>query len=584
VTFARVWRAPLWAHLGALGVVLLLLLPVIGTDPSFTPDEGAAVIQATSLSRGDGWIVEHPFPEVDPGQELYPVRLWQRGANGFAPLAKHPLYGLLGAGAHRVGGVPGMVLLSLIGTLAAAGLAALLARRIAPDIDRATLWTVGLASPLLFDGYLVMGHTLAASAAAGAALSAIVAIERRRPAWALAVAPCVAVATLLRNEALFLAAALAVTTGGIALYRRNDRRLAATAGLVAGISAVAGVVAAVGDRLWLEHIVGDGLPGPAAPFTHGAGNLVTDRLEGFVITWLRPTQLGSAPVVIALLVMLAAVLYGAVRARRAEGEGEGDGRNGTPVILAGAVAAVASVVALAAEPANVVPGLLVAFPLAAAGLVVLSRRTFAAPAAVVAGGTFLLFALAVVATQYRTGGTGEWGGRYFALGLPVLVPVLVLALRDRGRRLAPPARRAAAVSLAVCSLSMTTMAVVAHRSANDASSRLASWVEAGTARAAVPGDGRPVVVSTDEVLPRLAWAAFDDRRWLVAAPFQLEGLVGRLRDTGLERFALVTADPVGVRPLLGGAAVQHVDSGPDGQGLSILLVSPAGPVPAEVVR
>jgi len=47
-------------------MVLLALVPLIGTGSSFSADEGAAIVQAKSLDRGDGWIVEHPFPAVDP--------------------------------------------------------------------------------------------------------------------------------------------------------------------------------------------------------------------------------------------------------------------------------------------------------------------------------------------------------------------------------------------------------------------------------------------------------------------------------------------------------------------------------------
>ncbi len=208
-----------------------------------------------------------------------------------------------------------------------------------------------------------------------------------------------------------------------------------------------------------------------------------------------------------------------------------------------------------------------------------SGRTLATPAATLAGATFAVFAVAVIATQYRTGGTGEWGGRYFAVGLPALVPVVLLALRQRGRTLAPVARRAGAASLAVCSVALSTMAVASHRQANRDSARLASWV----LDASAPAGERSVVVSTDVVLPRLAWPAFDDRRWLVSAPSQLRGLIGDLRSAGIDRFSLVTSDPAGIRPLLGGASVLGVDSRPAGQGLSVLLVSSrSSSIPAEV--
>ncbi|HEX2119923.1 MAG TPA: hypothetical protein VHF91_12110, partial [Acidimicrobiales bacterium] len=132
----RLWDAPLGAHVFALGLVLLALVPVIGTGTSFSADEGAAIVQARSLARGDGWVVEHPLPEADPENVHYPLELSTRGPEGTAPFAKHPLYALLLAGADRLAGVTGMVLLSVLGTVAAAGLAGLLAGRIDTGLAR----------------------------------------------------------------------------------------------------------------------------------------------------------------------------------------------------------------------------------------------------------------------------------------------------------------------------------------------------------------------------------------------------------------------------------------------------------------
>ena len=46
----RVADAPLWAHALALLVGLLVLLPIVGTQASYSADEGAAIIQARSLA------------------------------------------------------------------------------------------------------------------------------------------------------------------------------------------------------------------------------------------------------------------------------------------------------------------------------------------------------------------------------------------------------------------------------------------------------------------------------------------------------------------------------------------------------
>ncbi|MGI9080533.1 MAG: hypothetical protein ACR2GF_06920, partial [Acidimicrobiales bacterium] len=88
---ARLWAAPLWAHAAALAVILLALIPVLGgTGASFSADEGAALVQARHLARGQGWVVDHPLPPPDPGQKAYPPGLSSRGVAGTAPFLQHP--------------------------------------------------------------------------------------------------------------------------------------------------------------------------------------------------------------------------------------------------------------------------------------------------------------------------------------------------------------------------------------------------------------------------------------------------------------------------------------------------------------
>ncbi len=387
------WDAPLGAHLAALALVLLALLPVVGTSSSLSADEGAAIVQAKSLSGGEGWIVEHPVPQVDPTRTgaNYPLENADVGTKGLAPYAKHPLYPLLLAGADRAGGVVAMVLLSLAGTLAAAGLAAALARRIDPALARPTVWVVGLASPLLFDGYLVMAHTLSAALAVGAVLLAVRAIEERSPVAAAAVAPCIAAAVMLRTEAVFLAAGLAMAAV-VASRRRGV--------LVAAAAAAGGLGAMVGEDWWYRQIMGGAVATSGSAGSAIPGSGLAGRFHGFVLTWLTTGYDGGGIVDVALIVLLASVVLAAFTVRRRPGETRA-------VILLSLTAAAAAVVALVAGPTNVVPGLLVAFPLVAAGLILVDRVTIQAPAAKLAAGTFALFALGVLATQYSRGARGS---------------------------------------------------------------------------------------------------------------------------------------------------------------------------------
>lgn len=509
----RVWSLPLRAHLAALAVVLVALMPVVGTSASFSADEGAAIIQARSLSRGGGWIVEHPVPEADPDGAAYPIELSQGGPKGTAPFAKHPLYALLLAGADRLAGITGMVLLSLLGTVAAAGLAATLAARIEPGLARPTLWAAGVASPLLFDGYLVIAHTLGAACAGGAVLAAAVAFERRSRAAAMAVAPCVAVAVLLRSEAVFLALGLAVAAGVLG-RRRGDR---VVAGLVAAGSVLAAGAARLGERVWAVEIVGGGSVGAgAARLPSKSSGFISDRWDALVLTGLRPGYDEFPLAELLLLVMVGALVIGAYATRR--------GRRGVAPMVG--VAAGSALAAVLIAPANVVPGILVASPVVLVGLALAGRGALATTTARLAALTAGVFALCVLATQYSVGGSGEWGGRYLAVGLPLALPVLVLAIRRR-------ASRSFVCGLLVCSLALGVMAVGSLRSAHRFGAGLIAAIHE------IAGPDRPVLVTTAPLLPRMAWATFDDQRWLLSEQADLPGLVDRLEQAGIERFTFV---------------------------------------------
>jgi hypothetical protein len=556
---ARVWARPLWNHVAALAVILIALVPVIGTGASFSADEGAAIVQAQHLSRGKGWIVDHPLPQADPTGKAYPLELSGKGPKGTAPFVKHPLYALLLAGADRLGGVTAMVLLSVAGTLAAAVLASILGARIRPGLARPTLWATGLASPLLFDGYLVIAHTLGAAFAAGAVVFALRGIEGRgRSALAVAgTAACVAAATLLRNEALFWGVGLGLVLGVLAL--RRSPRCAALA--VASVAAAG--IAHLGEQAWSAWILGGRVTVSAGGSVSAGAGFLSDRLDSFSLTWLRPSYGGDPRLDLLLVLMAAALAVGSLAVRRNPDDHRA-------VITFGVVAAVAAVAALVSDPSNVVPGLLVACPLLIAGLVALRRTSLSSVPAQVCLGAFALFSGAVAATQYATGGSGEWGGRYFAVGLPMILPVLLLALAQAGECVGPASRRAGVVALVACSMAMTVMGV---KSLHDAH-RFTARLMASAARVGVTtGSERPVMVATRGLVPRMAWATFGRQRWLLSQSQDLGDLVGNVRAAGIDRIVVVSDDMGDDLGRIGPAAqVVSRQGRSDGTGWQIVLL------------
>ena len=557
----RVWRLPLAVHVAALAVVLVALVPVVGPNVSFSADEGAAIVQARHLARGDGWVVDHPVPEADPDGLNYPLELSARGPDGTAPFAKHPLYALLLAAASRMGGVTAMVLLSAAGTVVAAALAAALAGRMRPGLARPAAWAVGLGSPLIFDGYLVIAHTLGAALAAGAVLCALRAFEDRGR-WLAAAAgafACVTAAVLLRSEATLFALALAATIAVAAVVHRHRRGLALAAGAI-----VATAGARVVEGRWVRHLVG-GPPTTTGSFGVTATGL-SARLRGFRLTWLMPSYTGSRAHDLALLAMLALLVAAALVARRRPGDRAG------VVLLAGA-AAVAALAALATGPDSLVPGLLVALPLAPVGVVLLRRDQLRPAATPLAAGTFALFAVAVLATQYPQGGSGEWGGRYFALGLPLLVPVALAGVAGHRDRIDPVAAWAGAAALVACTAAVSIMAVTTLRSNHRFTADLLARIERGGAEVG----GQPVLVTTAPAVPRLAWRTFDRQRWLLAEEDDLSNLVTRLRAAGVTRFGVVTNRLAQDQPRLerAGARIVGRDGRPDGGDWQVLVVDAA---------
>jgi hypothetical protein len=540
----RVWAAPLWAHVLVLATGLAAMAPLMAPGAgTFSPDEAVVVTQARSLGSGGGWIVEHPFAEVDPDDRYYPVAGSTPGERGMAPFVKHPAYPLVLAGLDAVGGATAMVLLSVMGTVAAAGLAALLAREVTGGLERPVLWAVGGASPLLFDAYLLIAHAVGAALVTGATLAVVMGTRGRRPAPALVAAGALlALAVLFRSEALIFALALgaAVAVAGVVARRP---------GVVGGGAAlaVAAVATAVAERRLAASLVGEG-GGDALAVPAAGGSFLGARWEGLVNTWLRPSlEVPAGPDL--LLVVAAVMAAAAVVVLR--------GRLGRPpMLVALSVAATgASAVAFLADPDRVVPGLLVAYPLAIFGIGLVDRRSFEASSRLVVTLTTGLFVAGVLATQYRVGGSAEWGGRYFALAVPALTVLAVDGLARRAPALPGPVRRGALAGLVACSALLAAGALVSLGSWQGHYDDLLAGIDrAGRSTAAGDGGG-PVVVSAYPGIARRGWPALEGQRWLYNPdPEHGPELTRRLRRTGVDELVFVGRDG-DVEPYLGRYAV-----------------------------
>lgn len=520
----RAWDLPLWAHAAAAFVLLALLLPVVTLDAQYSADEGATLAQAQQLADGGDWVFAHPFPEVDPENDAFPLHRSDYGANGVVAYGKHPLYTLTLVAALRMGGVVGVLLLTILGTATAAFVCGLLAGRLRPGLERPTLWVTALVSPLFFDGFLVMAHSLAAAAAAGALLWVVTALPRAtRFAWIGGLA-CVAATAMVRTEGAFFGVALALALAAAAVATRRLRPAALAAAV--GATTIAAVAA---DVAWARAIVGPPVDPP--PVVDGRSfSFLEGRARGFVHTWIRPSQIvddGFGPVL--LLVGAVALVVAAIVARRRPWE------QSSVTALGGLGAALVATGALLSTPVGV-PGLLPAFPVLFVGLALVGRRTVDGTEARLLLTVFALFALAVAAMQYAEGGSAEWGGRYFALGLPAIIPVAVLALARTSTVLDREHRRMAVAALAVSSLALTGAGLAALRSVHVRTDALID----GIVDVAAATGADPVVVTTVPAIPRLAWDHLDEGRWLLVGDRdRLPVYLRRLEAAGVSRLVLV---------------------------------------------
>lgn len=523
----------LFPHVVGLLLIMLIALPIVGWHGVVSSDEGAGIAQAQAIGEERSFFLPHPFPQADPTGAAFPLGAHVTDA-GFAPLAKKPAYTVTLALADLTAGVPGMLLLSIVGTVAAATSAALIAGHLNNGYRLITFWVTGLVSPLFTDGYLVIAHTVGAAFCGAAMLGALRAMERATVARLATIGAGLIIAIALRREAALFGAALAIALGGAAVINRDTRTTLATGAALGGT--VAGYLL---DRFLSAAAFGTGVDGLGelrGASSVMADGLVASKVKPFVTTWLSPNYGDLNGSGLLLLVLAAAGAGGALQLRRR------DLRERTIRALAIAVIAISAAIAslLATTQSHLVPGLLPAFPLLVWGLVLLDRATLTIRSAQVLMLTGSLFAMAVLATQSAIGGGWEWGGRYFAVGLPAVTPLISAGLMRTRGRLNGETARACVTAVAASSLVLSVMGLASIRYFHDSWRDFVSSVSEVAYRTD-PGDGGyPVVVSTEPELPRAAWSEMRHSRWLLVPEEEVIEMLERLSSLNIEEMVFVT--------------------------------------------
>lgn len=407
----------LWLQVVLLGVILGLLLPfVLDGNGIGYPDEGLYAAQAETLSRGTWWD-DRPaadLPGLEVANGLRPE--FTRG-NRYVGYVKHSLYIRLLVPFWRVGGFGALLLPSLVGGVLTAAAAAFLARSVDDRLAVPALWLVGVGSPLVFDSYLVAAHTLGAAAVGWTAVGLAGVLRTRRFVALLWVVPVAAFAVFMRSEGVLYVCGLSAGVGVLALMRAAHRcwRDALQLGVTAAVTFTAASVAYLVDAWLARRITG------STEAVQTTGRVLGDSTDPLPHIWASLIRPGPADrIVVAAAIGASTTLAAAVLHRAL-------GRKSWALQSALLGVAAAATLWMHSGGLHLVTGLVAAFPLLVAGLIVMPRlggeeaRWFLVVAAVSAG-------VLLVLTSYAEGGAAEWGGRFYLPLVVLLGPLYVAGL------------------------------------------------------------------------------------------------------------------------------------------------------------
>jgi hypothetical protein len=379
----------------------LATLRVMGQRDTFDPDVGY-------------WAERY-----DPSGSLHPLVYTKRIGGQFVQVTTLPMVELAFP-LYEVGGIQMALLLPMLGGLLSALAARALARRIGGGSGWPTFWAVGLATPVAIYALDFWEHSLGLALMLWGVVMLVDVVERRA-GWrgAGAAGLLFGAAATLRTEALvYLLAATAVVCLVILVRQRSLMRA-----LVSGVAVSLGAALALLLNSGLERaILGTDLRSTRVAGTAaGAGSAASGRVEealtstlGINLGTVRPSVDWTFGAIVVLLVGGAAWMLRSSDRRR--------------IVIGMTMAALALVVYLARFTSGLgfVPGLLVASPLAAAGLFLVWREPRMRLLGVVA-----CVALPIAWASQYTGSSmwPQWGGRYLLLSGALLAIAACVALR-----------------------------------------------------------------------------------------------------------------------------------------------------------
>lgn len=526
---AEVPAVRLLAHALALWVLLIVVaILVVDIDRAvFDPDEGALLMQAQVLAEEGTWFTPYPLADLDPQGNAIAIQHARFEDGHLAPSPVRPALVVATAVAWDLGGVTGATLLGISGVTAAVALASRIAGGIDPRATLVTFWLLGATSPLTFHALVLRGHGIAAGLTA-IVMWLVVSEPDRRNWHPLLVPPTALVATLMatmiRREVALFALALAVVLGIRALRGRS----LAMAGL-AGAPLLGAAAGFLIDVRAMAHLF-DGTR--SLPIESGSSSVLADRVSSLV-SLIQPGYTDDSTLAMGLIVATSAIAVAAVVRFTLRSD---------PVELLGG-AGLAAVLLLARAvltPTDMVPGIVAAFPLGVAALVLGTDHRHTDSRLSLLLHTFTVFVGLVVLTQYPNSGAWEWGNRFLAVGLVAALPVAGIGLvRTWDSLERNPMRHTALLFAGLMAVASITMGLLAQRDA-----RVNNSANVAAARDLARATGSDLVVATNPAVPRTDTRQLDGEiRWLSTWPDELAPLLERLDTAGVDRVAFLSREP-----------------------------------------
>lgn len=411
--------------------ILTLLLYVVGAflvDPQghLSNDVGGKTASVAAMVASESFNPDlgYWFEDADPDGQFFPLRNSQRTSTGVwinstsltTLLPAVPLWSALGQRS--------ILVIPILGALAAVAAAGALARRINPESDGVlAMLAVGLASPMTIYALDFWEHTWGAALVLWSIVALHDALMKTRLAPAVLAGAFVGIAATMRQEALVYAFVGGLVIGGFFAHRRRILDMFKIGvGYTLGFAVLFLGYGQLEDAL----IGGSGSRTNRGLDTLGqTGSLVTDRLIS-AATWLVAPIGSNEPLALMMGAILAVSATAFARWLFFTDQSEDPGLAKKAMVLTWAV----WLVGIPLLKPGWIPGLLIAAPAAIFGMVagVSERR-------------WTLLALSampvpiIFATAFVDGSAVQWGSRYL---LPTSLVLTVLGV-EALRRVSKPA-------------------------------------------------------------------------------------------------------------------------------------------------